>query len=164
MPCQVVLAADTGSLPNCADTKQVSNSGRLYTLYALLFVRYQNTHYVGWLQFERHAQEVIAMLISYTTKSALHRGRAPPGKPCAAVVVRGKLGCLGHMLTDQIQAVARKDARTLPQTDLFSFKPRLKKPERTLHGLVKANANIVVSLRVQIQLCRLPCSTQLLIE
>ena len=96
--------------------------------------------------------------------SALHRGRAPPGKPCAAVVVRGKLGCLGRMLTDQIQAVARKDARTLPQTALFSFKLRLNKPQRTLHDLVKAYANIVVSLRVQMQLCRLPCDAQLLIE
>ena len=60
--------------------------------------------------------------------------------------------------------MARKDARTLPQTDLFSFKLRLKKPQRTLHGLVKANANIVVPTRVQIQLCRLPCGAQLLIE
>jgi len=34
----------------------------LYALYALLFVIYQNTHYVGGLQFERHAQGVVAML------------------------------------------------------------------------------------------------------
>ncbi len=30
--------------------------------------------------------------------------------------------------------------------------------------VVKANANIVIPLRVQIQLCRLPCDAQLLIE